>query len=115
MVSTRSLVSLENKDTEQQSQLLVVSAIVALVVKLAKASLKSPLERAAKERRWVREAVVSEGNGRGTASFGKKDDESDEDDHDHDMGNGDDGDGVEEEEEEADVDGDGDDGYEKMM
>nr|POF21747.1 hypothetical protein CFP56_64238 [Quercus suber] len=57
MVSTRSLVSLENRDTEQQSQLLVVSAIVALVVKLAKASLKSPLERVAKERRWVREAV----------------------------------------------------------
>jgi hypothetical protein len=112
MVSIRSLVSLENRETEQQSQLLVVSAVVvALLAKweeFTKASLKRPLESVAKERRWVREAVVSEGNGRGTASFGKKEDESDEDDHD--MGNGDDGDDEEEE-----VDGDGDDGYEKMM
>ncbi len=90
---------------------MVSAVVVALLAKweeFTKASLKRPLESVAKERRWVREAVVSEGNGRGTASFGKKEDESDEDDHD--MGNGDDGDDEEEE-----VDGDGDDGYEKMM
>lgn len=109
-MSIRSPVSLENREIEQQSQLLVLSVVALLVqwVELIKASLKRPLESVAKERRWVREAVESEGNGRGTASFGKEWEESEEDDHD--IGNGDDGD------EEEEVDGDDDeDGYAKMM
>lgn len=90
--------------------MLSVVALLVEWVELIKASLKRPLESVAKERRWVREAVVREGNGRGTASFGKEWEESEEDDHD--IGNGDDGDGDDEEE----VDGDDDeDGYAKMM
>lgn len=65
---------------------------------LTKANLNKPLERATKERRWEREAVVREGNGKGTAPFGNDSDEdNDEEDHD-DEGSDDD-----------------DDGYEKMM
>lgn len=65
--------SRENRETEQQFQLLVLSVVALLVeqLELIKASLKRPLESVTKERRWVSEAVEREGNGSATASFCK--------------------------------------------
>lgn len=80
-----------------QCQLLLLNdSILSIGMQLffKKASLKYPLVRLAKRRRWDSDAVAKEGNGSGTVSFHECEDEDEEEDDAHD---------------------DGGDGHEKMM
>lgn len=104
----RSPVNRENRDIEQQFQLLLGISNSAPFVGLfgvKKTSLKSPFESETKERRWEREEAEMEGKESKTASFGRDHDSDDESDRvDHDDGYDDDN-GEADAEEEEDVDG----------
>lgn len=100
-------------ESEVQCQLLLLKDSVfssGLLSFFKKTNLKHPLERLARRRRWERDAVVKEGNGRGTLSLAS-DQQCDDDDavdaHDED-------DDEEEEEEDWDDGGGDGDGHEKI-
>lgn len=94
-------------ESEVQCQLLLLKDSIfssGLQSFFKKTNLKHPLERLARRRRWERDAVVKEGNGRGTLSLANDQQCDDDDDEEEE----------EEEEEDWEDDGGDGDGHEKI-